>query len=264
MSLPWRDPVRVSLAPGEVSLALRDFGFRGFGERERRLRPQLVLRAPAWKAAVDALAQALDPPPPRAARARVVLSNHFVRYAIVPWREDLAAPAEREAFVREVFEEHYGSACASWTLREDNATAGLPSLACGVDTQLIETLRETFRKARMRIAAVQPLYMAAFNRHRRAVGEHGCFLVYEHGRLCSGSFQDGQWRAIHDARVDVGTPIEAAIDHEVMRHGLGADAPVSLCAVDACELPAVFARPVTVLEQREAVGCEARPVAAVA
>jgi hypothetical protein len=111
---------------------------------------------------------------------------------------------------------------------------------------------------------VQPLYMAAFNRHRRAVGERGCFLVYEHGRLCSGSFQDSQWRAIHGARVDVGTPIEAAIEHEVMRHGLGADAPVSLCAVDHCEMPSVFARPVTVLEQREAARCETRAHAAVA
>ena len=264
MSLPWRDPVRVSLAPGEVSLALRDFGFRGFGERERRLRPQLVLRAPAWKAAVDALAQALDPPPPRAARARVVLSNHFVRYAVVPWRDDLASQADRDAFVREVFEEHYGSACAGWTLREDNAAAGLPSLACGVDTQLIERLRETFRKARMRIAAIQPLYMAAFNRHRRAVGERGCFLVYEHGRLCSGSFHDGQWRAIHATRVEVGTPIAATIEREVMRHGLGADAPISLCAVDECELPPASAWPVTVLEQREAAGRESRPQAAMA
>jgi hypothetical protein len=237
---------------------LRDFGFRGFGERERRMRPQLVLRAPAWKAAVDALAQALDPPPPRAARARVVLSNHFVRYAVVPWREDLASPPEREAFMREVFQEAYGNACAGWTLREDNAAAGFPSLACGVDTQLIETLRETFRKARMRVAAIQPLYMSAFNRHRRAAGERGCFLVYEHGRLCSGSFHDNRWRSIHSSRVEVGTPIEAAIEAEVMRHGMEPDAPVFLCAVDECELPPAFARPVTVLEQREAPGLEAR------
>jgi hypothetical protein len=264
VSLPWRDPVRVSLAPGEVSLALRDFGFRGFGERERKLRPQLVLRAPAWKAAVDALAQALDPPPPRAARARVVLSNHFVRYAVVPWREGLAAPAEREAFMREVFQETYGSASAGWTLREDHAVAGAASLACGVDAQLIDALRETFRKARMRIAAIQPLYMSAFNRHRRAVGDRGCFLVYEHGRLCSGSFRDNQWRAVHGTRVDVGTPMDTAIEHEAVRHGLDADAPLFLCAVDQCEMPSAFARPVMVVEQREAPGCEARVQAAVA
>ena len=264
MSLPWRDPVRVSLAPSEVTLALRDFGFRGFGERNRSLRPQLVLRAPAWKAAVDALAQALDPPPPRAARARVVLSNHFVRYAVVPWRDDAAAPAEREAFVRHVFRESYGSASEAWTLREDNAAAGCASLACGVDTQLIESVRETFRKARMRVAAIQPLYMSAFNRHRRAMGENGAFLVYEHGRLCSGSFHASQWRAIQNSRVDVGTPLEAAIEREVLLHGLGADAPVFLCMVDECEPPPELERRITVVERRDGATNDAGEEEAVA
>jgi hypothetical protein len=254
----------VTLAPGEVSIALRDFGFRGFGERVRALRPQLVLRAPAWKSAVDALAQALDPPPPRAARARVVLSNHFVRYAIVPWRDGADSPAEREAFVRRTFQETYGSACDAWTLREDNAVAGSASLACGVDTQLLDSLRETFKKARVRIAAIQPLYMSAFNRHRRVVGDNGCFLVYEHGRLCSGSFHDNQWRGVNSARVEVGTPIEAAMERELVLHGLGVDAPVFLCAVDECDLPAAFSRPVTVVERRDGASNEAREQEAVA
>ena len=138
MSLPWRDPVLVALAPGEVTIVRRNFGFRGFGEQVRVLHPEPVKQPPAWRPAVDALARALEGAPARATRARVVLSNHFVRYVVARWREDLHSISERQAFVHHCFRETYGSAADGWTLREDSEQHGKASLACAIDAALLE------------------------------------------------------------------------------------------------------------------------------
>lgn len=256
MSLPWRDPLSVWLAPGEVSVLRRNFGLRGFGEQMRVLRPEAATQPPAWRNAVDTLARALEASPGRSGRARVVLSNHFVRYVVARWRDDLQSGPERQAFIHHRFRETYGAAVEGWILREDPAHHGKPSLACAIDAALLDALREVFRRAHMRVASVQPLFMAAFNRHRRAVGESGGFFVYEKGRLCGACFDEAEWRSVSNARIDGTDSLAMALEREMVLHGLSADAPAYLCLVDDCEAPAGLARPVTLLERRATEGGE--------
>jgi hypothetical protein len=256
VSLPWRDPLSVWLAPTEVTLVRRNFGFRGFGEQMRVLRPQPVLQGPAWRGAVDALAQSLEGSSARTARARVVLSNHFVRYVVARWREDLQSPAERQALIHHTFRETYGAAADSWTLREDTERYGRASLACAIDAALLDALRDVFRRAHMRVASVQPLFMSAFNRHRREMGDSGGFFVYEKGRLCSACFEHQEWRSVSNARVERPQALAAAIDRELVLHGLADDAPAYLCIVDDTDPPTGLARPVKVLERRQFEGAD--------
>ena len=258
MSLPWRDPLSVWLAPGEVAVVRRNFGFRGFGEQLRLLRPAAVAGAPAWRGALDALAASLDDAGAHTPRARIVLSNHFVRYAVARWREDLKSPSERQAFIHHCFRETYGAAADGWTLREDCARYGQDSLACAIDSALLEGLRDAFRNARMRVASVQPLFMTAFNRHRRALGDEGGFFVYEPGRLCGAGFAQQQWVSVSNVRVDAPGLLPFALERERLLHGLPGDGPAYLCIADPRAPAAGFAASVQVLERRPPLG-EAPP-----
>ena len=83
MSRLWRDRLLVSLAPSSVAL-VRVAG---------RLRPRIIAKqvldcdpafgAEPWQGAVAALAAAAERLRAERVDATVVLSNHFVRYAIV-------------------------------------------------------------------------------------------------------------------------------------------------------------------------------------
>ena len=256
MSLPWRDPLAVWLAPAEVTVRRRNFGLRGIGEQVHVLHPEPAAQAPAWRPAVDALARSLEGSHARGGRARVVLSNHFVRYVVARWHDDLNSIAERQAFIHHCFRETYGAAADSWTLREAPEPHGKASLACAIDGGLLEALRETFRRAHMRVASVQPLFMAAFNRHRRTLGDSGCLLVYEKGRLCSACFEQAEWRSVSNARVDAARMLPVALEREIVLHGLDEQVPAYLCMVHDCELPTPLARPVKILERRAEQGRE--------
>src|SRR4051812_21753070 len=68
------------------------------------------------------------------ARSRVTLglSNHFVRYALVPWDKALADPAEEEAYVRHHFAKIHGERAKSWSLRWSAEAGDAPRLASAV------------------------------------------------------------------------------------------------------------------------------------
>src|SRR5436190_11678999 len=95
-------------------------------------------------------------------RVTAVLSNHFVRYALVPWNTALADPAEEEAYVRHHFAKIHGERAKSWALRWSAEAADAPRLASAIDTGLVQGLKECFpAKGRARLVSIQPYLMAA-------------------------------------------------------------------------------------------------------
>ncbi len=92
--------------------------------------------AQPWRAALQALETEL----PRFADGRtvatVILSNHFLRYTLVPWRDELSDAEEELAFARHCFARVYGKAAEQWELRLSQEAPESPRLAsargCGV------------------------------------------------------------------------------------------------------------------------------------
>ena len=65
-----------------------------------------------WRGCVETLGSALSAEH-MAGALHVVLSDHFLRYALVPWSENLVADAERLAFARLTLSEIYGSVAST-------------------------------------------------------------------------------------------------------------------------------------------------------
>lgn len=135
-------------------------------------------------------------------RVTVVLSNHFVRYALVPWNTALGAPAEEEAYVRHHFSKIHGERAKSWALRWSAESADAPRLATAVDAALINDLRTCFpAKGKARLISIQPYLMAAANRAQRAVPQSGAWLVFaERERACVALHAGGRWRSVQNAK----------------------------------------------------------------
>jgi hypothetical protein len=137
---------------------------------------------------------------PRAA-VTVILSNHYVRYALVPWSDALAGEAEEIAYVRHHFARIHGERAKGWSFRATPAPAGAPRLCSAIDTALLEEIKRSFKKKRARLASVQPALMAVFNRARSVVPSGGAWIaLVEPDRACVALHAKGRWQSIHNGR----------------------------------------------------------------
>ncbi len=103
---------------------------------------------------------------PRGTRLTCVLAGEGVRYRVVPWRDDLASPAQRQLLATQCFAEAYGDAARSWTVRQNAGSHGAATLACAVDSTLLDRIDAMTQARGLRLVSVQPSLMHAFNRVR--------------------------------------------------------------------------------------------------
>ena len=227
MSPLSRDRLLIGLAPSRVTLVQ----VRG------RLRSRVVARhdiactpsgsGEAWRDAVTALQGAIGALRNGAAEAFVVLSNHYARYALLPWSDELSGADEEQAYARHHFLRIYGPRANTWTLRASAAPAGAPRVAAGVDSGLLEALAGSFGAGKgAKLVSVQPYLMAAFNRWRSAFPAAGAWLLLlEPGRACLALQSGGRWRSLHNARGAFASSAELATLLERERHQVDGEVP---------------------------------------
>jgi len=155
--------------------------------------------AEPWQGAISAL-KALEFKQP--CNVTVVLSNHFVRYAIVPWSSSLSSAAEEDAYIRHHFAKIHGERAKAWSLRASESAADAPRLASAVDQALIDSIKDCFPKGgKARLISVQPRLMSKFNEWRKSIPDAGAWLVLaEPDRACVALHADGRWRSVQNGK----------------------------------------------------------------
>ena len=157
---------------------------------------------PLWGGALKALGEALSGVAGRKNPVTVILSNHFMHYALVPWSADLGGAAEEQAMARHCFRNAYGEVAEHWEIRLSPSKAGAPMLASAVDRRLPEALRAVFGQAGVTLKSIQPHLMAAYNTCRgRIRGDSAWFGVVERGNLCLALLQRGCWSSLRSMRI---------------------------------------------------------------
>ena len=196
------------LFPDRLLLTLSPAGIAGVREavfpKKKILDRKSVACDPAfgaepWHGALAALqAQRFDFP----ARVDVVLSDRFVRYAVLPWSGGLSGAAEEEAYVRHHFTKIHGDKAKGWAVRASPAGAGAPRLASAIDGALLEAIRKVFPKnGKAKLASVQPQLMARFNAANLKLPAEGAWLVLaEPERACIALHARGGWRSVQNAK----------------------------------------------------------------
>jgi hypothetical protein len=160
-----------------------------------------------WHGALQALKGITLP----RSRVTLVLSNHFVRYALVPWSGALATPAEEQVYLRHHFAKIHGERAKGWVYRASVGRRGEPRLASAVDAELVAAIRSAFPKGgAATLVSVQPALMHVFNGARAALPHPaGAWLVIaEPDRACVALHADGAFRAVQNAKGDWRTLLE--------------------------------------------------------
>lgn len=208
MSLLWRDELRVVMAPDQLVLVRLAWTFTTRGPL-RRVVLKSIADCPAsgggmdsWDAAITTLDAELSRLSGRKMSARVILSNHYLRYTVVPWNETLSDAAEEEAYARHCFRQQYGGSADQWELRLSVEPPHVPHLASAVDTRLPAALRSVFQRNGIQLTSIQPRLMAAYNNCRHTLKDVSAwFALYEPGRLCLALLQQGHWNSVRTMRI---------------------------------------------------------------
>lgn len=236
MSPSWRDRLRIGLCPDRVLLA----AYRR-GMRPRLLKAEAVVLAapdaPSWKAALDALPALIAGAGVHRPQITVVLSNHFVRYAVLPPNPALKNDETWQALARHRFASVHGPVADVWTVRLSRRSFGGTRVAAAIDTALLDGLERVIHESGAMFESAQPYLMAVFNRVCSAIGKDACWLMVEEpGRLTLALMIDGSWRVVRSRRADAAWPenLRETLERESAVAGL--DQPcieAVLCAMES-------------------------------
>ncbi len=206
MSLSLRDELRVVLCRDQVQLVRigRELTLQGRQDRvlDKKNYPYEADAAPLLDNMVRTLELALAELPKKPANAQVILSNYFVRYTMVPWSDKLSNEAEELAYAKHCFNQLYGTTAQPWELRLNQDFAGAPQLASAVDGQLLQSLRDVFARAKLKLKSVQPQLMTAYNNCQAQLqNQNAWFVLFDQGNLCLGLVQQGHWNSVRTLKV---------------------------------------------------------------
>ena len=172
----WRDRLLVIISPDRLVL-----------ERiSGRLRPkrtikkiQLVNNATNnWQPALHALDeimranaqwQTLD--------VSVLLSNHFVRYQLLPWSTAITNAHEQSAYARACFSQVYGEHAAAWVYAISPSRYAQAWLSSAIDQALLVQLEETIQQTQSRLVALTPHLTPAYQQLRRITTAKNLWFV---------------------------------------------------------------------------------------
>lgn len=222
MSPLWRDEVIIGLAPGRLELVRRRRGLRPAIKASRVIDVECTAQD-GWAPAVAALSNAITAPQWQKARCRIVVSNHFVRYALMNAPAALDGDDERAAFVDHRFKVIHGVLADTWQTTYSDFRGTQSAVGCAVDRAMIDALKASLATARLVPVSLQPYLMSALNAAADALrGTNVWFVAVESGRIALASFTNDRWAGVRNEPLkgDAGPAVAAMLAQDAMAHDL--------------------------------------------
>lgn len=183
-------------------------------------------------------------------RVRILLSNHWLRYSVLPWQAGVYSAADWRALAMHQFRQQYGAAAEGWDLRVSLQGYGQPAVACALDAGLIAQLTTIARSTGWTLLGIEPALMAVFNRHRARLAQADHWLLMaEPQRLVLAQLGAGVWQHFYiDSPLAGEEPASAQRLISQALHLQGATAPVAIaCFGPAAMLPTQLAEGIPLL-----------------
>jgi hypothetical protein len=196
VSLLWRDHYVAVLCPERVALVRRRRGRNGAVE----LLASTACAAATASCAAEALAGLLARPEIGKGDLTLIVSSHFARYLLVPWRAEVRNPAELAAFAAICCEQIFGNEEGGRVVLTSRDKARAPRIAAALEVALLNALRSVIAASPLRLTSIQPYLAAAFNCLRASLGRPDfVFVVAESGRSCLLVSKDRRWSSLRSS-----------------------------------------------------------------
>jgi hypothetical protein len=204
----WRDEIGIYVSPHKLALTRLARGVRPKSTGAANWSNEL-LQDTHWSASLAALDATLAKPEWQGAVARLVVSDHWVRYAMVPYSAALNSAAERLAHARHVLTDIYGEIVADWTVSLGKARPGAAHVVCAVPAALLDELHAILMRHKIPLRSLQPQLVCAYNHWRAQLPNSGAWFVsIEQGSLAAARLGLAGWDRVHNVRIGADWTVE--------------------------------------------------------
>jgi len=116
----------------------------------------------------------------------LVLSNKFLRFAVLPWQPNVVTRRDWNALATHVFRERYGALADGWKVKVSFGQVGERVVATAMDQDLYESLLASAKQLHFKWGLIEPLAARLLNQTKR---EYMAALIVEpqHLLLCEKS-----------------------------------------------------------------------------
>ncbi|PKO41734.1 MAG: hypothetical protein CVU33_00080 [Betaproteobacteria bacterium HGW-Betaproteobacteria-6] len=202
MSLSWLDRLTLFIHPQRVVLERQPWR----GARSR----QLSEVAPPAAGEADwqpvlAVAETLLRSTGKGASLHIVVADHLVRYALLPWSEMLTGQSARLDMARALFRNALGERAATLDIALDRPVFGKSGVAAGIDRQLLDGLRAAAKARRLRLNSVQPRLVAELAAQQKQLND-GWLACLDLGWLTLAGIRDGEIASLRNHRASTAEP----------------------------------------------------------
>lgn len=202
MSLSWLDRLTLFIHPQRVVLERQPW--RGALSRQAAEVAPPTPGEADWQpvlAAADALLKTAG----KGAALRIVVADHLVRYALLPWSELLTGKAARLEMARALFRNALGERAAALDIALDRPAFGKNGIAAGIDRQLLAGLRAAAKASRLRLNSVQPRLIAELAAQQKQLDD-GWLACLDLGWLTLVGIRDGELASLRNHRASTAEP----------------------------------------------------------
>lgn len=242
MSPLWRDQIQVYFAPYRIDWVRMSRGLKPIQLEKVMMPCASVLEQSAWIPPLQQLEQLAQGA--TKTQMRIVISNHFVRYVVLPPQSDISSPEEVYSYAAFKMREIYGAQITAWELSVSDWDPIIGAICAAVNRELLTRLKEITARHDIKLVGVEP-YLASTIDHwqQQLTGERIYFALIETGRLCVAVWLDGIWHSIRNQKILQSAPNEllAILDQEAILSGQ--KIPVEQVYVFAPEQPELVLPP---------------------
>lgn len=220
----WRNQLRVVLCADKVIVLFMGKGMRTQIKHQAILPCACLVGMPAWHSALATLARWLEDNSINKAAVTVTLSDHFVRYALLPFSEEVKTSTEEQVLAQILLEEIYGESAKKWQVQIGEAGRFSEArLVAAMDEQLLDEIKKACVIETLHLKIVAPYFVLAFNQFCRRMQDADClFAVIEAGQMMAASFRNGQLFSVRRTLLsdDFTESLLNALQREVIMSGL--------------------------------------------
>jgi hypothetical protein len=197
----WRDEVGAYVSPHHLCLVKMQRGVHPKLGAQHEQRFEGVTDE-AWNRPLEALGTLLAQEPWRTSRIRIVLADHWARYAIAPWVAALGSNEERIAYGRQLLASLYGDAVGGWDVRISEAPPGDTRVVCAISNELIAAVRSLCVAHECTLLSLQSQLVASYVTWRHALPDaNAWFVSIEPGSMAAARVGRRGWDRVHVVRI---------------------------------------------------------------
>jgi len=202
VSLSWLDRLTLFIHPQQLVLERQPW--RGAASRQVAEVASPAAGEADWQP-VLAAAETLLRASGRGGALRIIVADHFVRYALLPWSEMLTGKQARLDMARALLRNALGDKADALDIALDRTAFGKNGIAAGIDRQLLGGLRALAKTRRLRLGSLQPRLMAELAATGAPLND-GWFACLDNGWLSLAGVRDGAIASLRNHRASTADP----------------------------------------------------------